>query len=132
VFTLDINLSDGKTHKISLYAYDSFHTRDIQNFTIKAANGGAILASQDLSSFFKWRLPTMGDQRPRHYCGQRHHIANTGNYQWAVGQGALSDPAVVAKALAQQDGGGRAAIGDRFDIHGCAFRSNVITDSGGR
>jgi uncharacterized protein (TIGR03790 family) len=51
-FTLDINLSDGKTHKISLYAYDSLHTGDIQNFTIKAANGGAILASQDLSSFF--------------------------------------------------------------------------------
>jgi hypothetical protein len=51
-FTLDINLSDGKTHKISLYVYDSFHTGDIQNFTIKAANGGAILASQDLSSFF--------------------------------------------------------------------------------
>ena len=28
------------------------HTGDIQNFTIKAADGGAILSSQDLSSFF--------------------------------------------------------------------------------
>ena len=25
-FTIDINISDGKTHKISLYAYDPFHT----------------------------------------------------------------------------------------------------------
>ncbi len=51
-FTIDINISDGKTHKISLYAYDSFHTGDIQNFTIKAASSSAILSSQDLSSFF--------------------------------------------------------------------------------
>jgi hypothetical protein len=29
IFTLDINLSDGKTHRISLYAYDSFHTGKI-------------------------------------------------------------------------------------------------------
>src|SRR5262249_22779601 len=33
-------------------------------------------------------------------------------------QGALSDPAILAKALAQQDGRGRAAIGDRFNVHG--------------
>jgi uncharacterized protein (TIGR03790 family) len=51
-FTIDINISDGKTHKISLYAYDSFHSGDIQNFTIKAADSSAILSSQDLSSFF--------------------------------------------------------------------------------
>src|SRR5262249_17298639 len=35
-----------------------------------------------------------------------------------IGQGALSDPAILAKALAQQDGRGRAAIGDRFNVHG--------------
>jgi len=35
-----------------------------------------------------------------------------------IGQGALSDPAILAKALAQQDGGRRAAIGYRFDVHG--------------
>jgi hypothetical protein len=35
-----------------------------------------------------------------------------------VGQGALPDPTLLAKALAQQDGGGRAPIGHRFDIHG--------------
>ena len=35
-----------------------------------------------------------------------------------IGQGAFPDPAILAKALAQQDGGGRAAIGHRFDIHG--------------
>jgi uncharacterized protein (TIGR03790 family) len=51
-FTIDINISDGKTHKISLYAYDFPHTGGIQNFTIKAANSNAILSSQDLSSFF--------------------------------------------------------------------------------
>src|SRR5215472_4311498 len=51
-FTFDININDGKTHKISLYAYDSFHTGDIQNFTIKAADNSATLSSQDLSSFF--------------------------------------------------------------------------------
>jgi hypothetical protein len=50
-FTIDINIIDGKTHEISLYAYDSFYTGDIQNVTIKTANGGAILSSQDLSSF---------------------------------------------------------------------------------
>jgi uncharacterized protein (TIGR03790 family) len=50
-FTVDINISDGKTHEISLYAYDSFHIGDIQNFTIKAANSSTILSSQDLSSF---------------------------------------------------------------------------------
>src|SRR5215472_14777366 len=51
-FRIDINITDGKTHKISLYAYDSFHTGDIQNFTIKDADSSAILSSQDLSSFF--------------------------------------------------------------------------------
>jgi hypothetical protein len=35
-----------------------------------------------------------------------------------VQQGALLDLARLAVALAQQDGGGRVAIGDRFDIHG--------------
>src|SRR5262249_61561366 len=35
-----------------------------------------------------------------------------------VQQGALLDLAAVAVALAQQDGRGRAAIGDRFDVHG--------------
>src|SRR4029077_1709152 len=30
-FTIDINISDGKTHKISLYAYDAFHSGGIQN-----------------------------------------------------------------------------------------------------
>ena len=35
-FTFDVNITDGKTHKISLYAYDFSHTGDIQNFTIKA------------------------------------------------------------------------------------------------
>jgi hypothetical protein len=38
-----------------------------------------------------------------------------------IGQGALSDPALLAKALAQQDGGRRAPIGHRFDIHGAIF-----------
>jgi uncharacterized protein (TIGR03790 family) len=51
-FAIDLNISDGKTHKISLYAYDFSHTGDIQNFTIKTANSDAILSSQDLSSFF--------------------------------------------------------------------------------
>jgi hypothetical protein len=51
-FTIDVNLTDGKTHKISLYAQDFSHTGDIQNFTIKSANSGAILSSQDLSTFF--------------------------------------------------------------------------------
>ncbi len=41
-----------------------------------------------------------------------------------IGQGAFSDPAIVAKALAQQDGGGRAAIGHRFDIHGVCLAFN--------
>src|ERR1700737_3769332 len=31
------------------------------------------------------------------------------------------NPAMVAKALAQQDRGGRAAIGHSFDIHGVVF-----------
>ncbi len=34
-----------------------------------------------------------------------------------VQEGALLDLASLAVALAQQDGGGRVAIGDRFDIH---------------
>ena len=50
-FTIDVDISDGRTHNISLYSYDFFHTGDIQNFTIKAANSSAILSSQDLSSF---------------------------------------------------------------------------------
>src|SRR5215510_8557131 len=40
-----------------------------------------------------------------------------------IGQGALFDPASLAKTLAQQDGGRRAAIGYRFDIHGVIFSS---------
>ena len=51
-FTIDVNITDGKTHKISLYAQDFLHTGDIQNFTIKAANSDTILSSQYLSSFF--------------------------------------------------------------------------------
>ena len=47
-FTVDISISDGKTHKISLYACDP---GDIQNFTIKAADSSAILSSHELSSF---------------------------------------------------------------------------------
>ena len=35
-----------------------------------------------------------------------------------VGQGAFLDFAVFAPALAQEDGGRRVAVGDRFDIHG--------------
>jgi uncharacterized protein (TIGR03790 family) len=50
-FTIDVNISDGKTHNISLRSFDFFDTGDIQNLTIKAANSGAILSSQDLSSF---------------------------------------------------------------------------------
>jgi uncharacterized protein (TIGR03790 family) len=50
-FTIDINISDEKTHKISLYAYDSLHTGGILNFTIKAVNSNAILSSHELSSF---------------------------------------------------------------------------------
>jgi hypothetical protein len=45
---------------------------------------------------------------------------------WPVGEvqeGALFDLAGLAVALAQQDGWGRIAIGDRFDIHG-----KMITD----
>ena len=41
-----------------------------------------------------------------------------------IGQGALSNPAILAKALAQQDGGGRAAIGDRFNLHGGTFNTS--------
>jgi hypothetical protein len=40
-----------------------------------------------------------------------------------IGQGALFDPASLAKALAQQEGGRRAAIGYRFDVDGAAFTS---------
>ena len=35
-----------------------------------------------------------------------------------VQQGALLDLAAIAVALAQQDGGGRVPVGDRFDVHG--------------
>ena len=38
-----------------------------------------------------------------------------------IGQGALSDPSTLAKALAQQDSGGRAAIGYGFNVHGAAL-----------
>ena len=51
-FTIDVNLSDGKTHDISLYSYNFLQTENVQNFTIKAEDSSAILSSQDLSSFF--------------------------------------------------------------------------------
>ena len=51
-FTFDVNISDEKAHKISLYAYDFSHTGDIQNFTIKDANSSEVFSSQELSSFF--------------------------------------------------------------------------------
>jgi uncharacterized protein (TIGR03790 family) len=51
-FTIDININDGKTHQISLYAYDASHTGGILTFTIKSVNDGAILLSNELSSFF--------------------------------------------------------------------------------
>ena len=35
-----------------------------------------------------------------------------------VAEGALTDLAVLAIALAQQDGRGRVPVGDGFDIHG--------------
>ena len=43
-----------------------------------------------------------------------------------VQQGALLDLARLAIALAQQDGRGRAAIGDRFDIHGSIIATASI------
>jgi uncharacterized protein (TIGR03790 family) len=51
-FTIDISINDGQSHKISLYAYDASLTGSILNFTIKAADGSAILPSHELSSFF--------------------------------------------------------------------------------
>jgi uncharacterized protein (TIGR03790 family) len=51
-FTIDISINDGKSHKVSLYAYDASRTGSILNFSIKAADGSAILSSHELSSFF--------------------------------------------------------------------------------
>jgi|SRR5271163_173428 len=50
-FTIDVNITDGKMHKVSLYAHDFFDTGDIQNLTIKDANTSVVLSSQDVSSF---------------------------------------------------------------------------------
>ena len=51
-FTIDIKINDGKSHKISLYAYDASHTGSILNFMIKGEDNSAILPSHELSSFF--------------------------------------------------------------------------------
>ena len=40
---------------------------------------------------------------------------------------ALLDLAALAEALAQEDGGGRVAVGDRFDIHGQTIRKSNET-----
>ncbi len=50
-FTIDVNITDGNTHEVSLYAYDLFNTGDIQNITIKDVTSGAVLSSQGLSNF---------------------------------------------------------------------------------
>jgi uncharacterized protein (TIGR03790 family) len=50
-FTIDININDGKIHRISIYAYDASHSGSILNFTIDTADGGTILSSHELSSF---------------------------------------------------------------------------------
>jgi hypothetical protein len=38
-----------------------------------------------------------------------------------VGQSALAGSAALAPALAEEDGGGRVAIGDGFDVHGIYY-----------
>src|SRR5262249_22687744 len=42
-----------------------------------------------------------------------------------IGQGALSDPAIIAKTFAQQDGRRRAAVGYRFNVHGTGFSTSL-------
>jgi uncharacterized protein (TIGR03790 family) len=48
-FTIDINLTDGRVHKISFYADDLYHVGLNQNLTIKEAASGAVLSTQTIS-----------------------------------------------------------------------------------
>lgn len=48
---LDVNLTDGQTHQVSLYADDFDSTTRSQTYTIKDADIGAVLDTESLSNF---------------------------------------------------------------------------------
>jgi uncharacterized protein (TIGR03790 family) len=48
-FTIDINLTDGRVHKISFYTDDLYNGGLNQNLTIKEATTGAVLSTQTVS-----------------------------------------------------------------------------------
>ena len=50
-FSFDLNLTDGKTHKITLYAIDFDTTSRAETITVADAVSGAALATQSISSF---------------------------------------------------------------------------------
>ena len=47
-----------------------------------------------------------------------------------IGQGAVFDLALLAEGLAQENAGGRIAVGDRFDIHGDKYVINIQMNQG--
>jgi O-glycosyl hydrolase len=86
-FTLDVNLTDGKTHQVALYMLDSDNWRRAQTVQITDANTGAILDSQPMSSFVQgkylvWDISGHVDIT----------IANAGGWN-AVASGLFFDPA---------------------------------------
>jgi hypothetical protein len=50
-FTVDINLTDGKPHEVSIYCLDWDQTTRSQTVSVVDANSGAVLNTQSVSSF---------------------------------------------------------------------------------
>jgi hypothetical protein len=50
-FTININLTDGNTHRVALYLLDWDSTIRSENITITDAASGAVLSTQSFASF---------------------------------------------------------------------------------
>ncbi len=50
-FSIDLNLTDGLPHKVSLYALDAYNGGFRQRITVKDASSGAVLSTENLSNY---------------------------------------------------------------------------------
>ena len=50
-FSIDLNLTDKLPHKVSFYALDFYNSGFRQRFKVKDASSGAVLSTQNLSTF---------------------------------------------------------------------------------
>ena len=86
-FTLDLNLTDGKSHQVALYMVDWDSTQRAQSVTVSDATTGAVLDTRSLSNFHggQWLVWNLSGH-------VQITLTRTGSYN-CVASGLLFDPA---------------------------------------